>query len=46
MEAMQGIIEGVKGATVEVGTSRKVTEVEEGRNPFNDIWMDKTANST
>ena len=45
MEAMQGTVKGIKGSTVKIRTLGKVTEVEEGRDAFDNIWMHKTINS-
>jgi hypothetical protein len=45
MEAAEGTGEQIESPVVEVGTPRKVTEVEECRNTFDNIGVHKTMDS-
>ena len=45
VEAAQGTVKGIEGVTVEIGTSGKVTEVEECRDALDNVRMHKTMNS-
>lgn len=41
---MQCIVKGVEIRSVKIGTPRKVTEVKEGGDALDNIWMDETIN--
>ena len=44
MKLMQGIVKGVMGRTSKVRMPGKITEVEESRDAFDNVWMHKIMN--